>query len=293
MDRVANMLAFARTVELGSFSAAADTLSLSPQMIGKQVRQLEDHLGLQLLNRTTRRQSLTDFGRAYYERVQHILAELESVEAFAAESLAQPRGLLRISAPLTFGAHALAKAVPDYVSLYPEVEIDLVLSDRVVDLIEDGIDVAFRVGKMADSSLVARSLKPMEPIVCAAPSYFIKKGRPAKPSDLAGHDILGFAHAIERMGWAFDGPSGREVVEVRSRFRANSGQALRALALAGMGIVLQPFDLVGDDIMDGRLVEVFQDYQAVTRPMHIVYPPHRRITPKLRSFIDFAVERFA
>lgn len=292
MDRIAHMIAFTKAVELGSFSAAADALSLSPQMVGKQVRQLEDHLGLQLLTRTTRRQNITDFGRVYYKRAQHILAELDDAEALAAESLAEPRGLLRISAPLTFGAHTLAKVLPDYLSRYPLVEVDMVLSDRVVDLIEDGIDVAFRVGKLADSGLIARTIQPMKPVVCAAPSYLAARPPLVHPQDLVGHEILAFANMEGRLIWTFEGPEGRVRVDLTSRFRANSGQALRAAALAGLGITLQPFDLVDEDIAQGRLVEIFTDYHAIIRPMHIVYPPHRRVGPKLRTFIDFAVERF-
>lgn len=291
MDRLASMTAFVKAVELGSFSAAAEALDLSPQMIGKQVRQLEDHLGVQLLYRTTRRQALTDMGRNYYERACHILAEMEAAEDFAAGALAEPRGLLRISAPLTFGAHTLAKLLPDYLNQYPYVSIDLVVADRVVDLIEDGIDVAFRVGKLADSSLIARAIRPMKAVVCAAPAYVAQRGMPMTPSDLANHEILGFANAVNREGWMFEGPSGRELVEVSSRFQMNSGQALRSAALAGFGITLQPLDLVGEDIEAGRLVEVLSDYRPAPRPMHIVYPPHRRITPKLRSFVDFIVAR--
>lgn len=291
MDRLASMTAFVKAVELGSFSAAAEAMDLSPQMIGKQVRQLEDHLGVQLLYRTTRRQALTDMGRNYYERACHILAEMEAAEDFAAGALAEPRGLLRISAPLTFGAHTLAKLLPDYLKQYPDVSIDLVAADRVVDLIEDGIDVAFRVGKLADSSLIARAIRPMQAILCAAPAYVAERGAPEKPSDLAQHEILGFANAVNREGWMFEGPSGRELIEVSSRFQMNSGQAIRSAALAGFGITLQPLDLVGEDIEAGRLVELLPDYRPAQRPMHIVYPPHRRITPKLRSFVDFIVAR--
>jgi DNA-binding transcriptional LysR family regulator len=292
MDRLASMAVFAKAVETGSFSAAAEALSTSSQVVGRHVRQLEDHLGVKLINRTTRRQSLTETGRSFYERVQHILAEVEGAEALAEQSRAVPRGKLRINAPVTFGAHELARALPDYLSANPEVDIELTLADRMVDLIDEGFDAVFRVGVLSDSGLIARRLQPQEFTLCASPAYLAKHGTPQVPADLAGHDCLSFAHGTTRDHWTFDGPSGAETIDVSHRFLANNGQALLTAALAGLGPLLQPTPLVRDALAAGRLVRLMPGYEPQSRPMHILYAPDRRITPKLRSFIDFVVSRF-
>src|SRR5918998_2166590 len=186
MDRFTSMQVFAKAVETGSFSAAADALSMSSQMVGKHVRLLEDHLGVRLINRTTRRQSLTEIGRSFYERVRTILAEVEAAEALAAESRAIPRGQIRVNAPVTFGVHELARALPEYLAAYPEVDVELTLADRIVDLIDEGYDAVFRVGSLADSGLIARSLRPQEFILCAAPAYVDAHGAPRVPGELKG-----------------------------------------------------------------------------------------------------------
>lgn len=292
VDRLASMEAFAKAVETGSFSAAGEALSLSPQAIGKHVRALEEHLGVKLLNRTTRRQSLTDAGRGFHERVRTILAEVEAAEALAAESRAVPRGLLRINAPVTFGAHELASALPDYLAACPEVRVELSLSDRMVDLIDEGFDAVFRVGELADSGLIARSLRPFGFTLCAAPSYLAARGTPHVPSDLARHECLGFAYGTTRDAWTFTGPAGRETVDVACRLLANNGQALLSAARAGLGILLQPTPLVREALAAGQLVRLLPDHAPLPRPMHVVYAPDRRITPKLRSFLDFVIARF-
>lgn len=292
MDRLASMEVYAKAVEAGSFSAAADALSMSSQMVGKHVRLLEDHLGVKLINRTTRRQSVTELGRSFYDRVRTILAEVEAAEALAAESRAAPRGQLRVNAPVTFGAHELAQVLPSFLAAYPEVDVELTLADRVVDLIDEGYDAIFRVGPLADSGLMARSLRPHAMLLCAAPAYVEARDRPKVPADLKAHECLGFAHGVTRAQWCFTGPEGIETVEVSCRFIANNGQALLTAALAGLGILLQPVPLVRDEIEAGRLVTLLPGFTPLARPMHILYAPDRRITPKLRSFIDFAVEQF-
>ncbi|MFF8802860.1 MULTISPECIES: LysR family transcriptional regulator [unclassified Methylobacterium] len=291
MDRLASMAVFAKAVEAGSFSAAADALSMSSQMVGKHVRTLEDHLGVRLINRTTRRQGVTEMGRAFHDRVRTILAEVEAAEALAAESRAVPRGRIRVNAPVTFGAHELARVLPAYLDANPEVDVDLTLADRTVDLVDEGYDAVFRVGTLGDSGLIARALRPLEMVLCAAPAYVDSRGAPATPEDLRGHECLGFAYGTTRHRWSFAGPDGVVMVEVSCRHVVNNGQALLTLALAGMGIVLQPASLVRDDLSSGRLVHLLPDHEPPTHPMHILYAPDRRITPKLRSFIDFAVGR--
>ncbi len=293
MDRLSGMEAFAKAVETGSFSSAGEILGLSPQAVGKQVRLLEDHLGVRLIHRTTRRQSLTEAGRELYERVRVILAEVEAVEALAASSQAVPRGQIRVNAPVTFGAYDLARVLPAYLAAHPKVDVALTLSDRKIDLIEEGDEVVFRVGSPVDNGLVARPLRPMDFALCAAPSYLAARGAPRAPAELRQHECLGFAHMATGDQWLFTGPEGPEAVEVSYRLLVNNGQALLTAALAGLGLLLQPTALVRDAVAAGHLVRVLPAYRPVSRPMHLLYAPDRRITPKLRSFIDFALAHFA
>ena len=291
MDRFASMEVFARVAETGSFTAAASALGISGQMVGKHIRALEEHLGVRLLNRTTRHQSLTDSGKDFLERTRIVLAELEAAEALAADSRARPRGELRINAPVTFGAYSLAPLLPAYMAEHPDVTVRLSLADRVVDLVDEGFDCVFRVGPLLDSSLIARGLRPIELIVCAAPSYIARAGAPLAPHDLARHDCLGFAGTAIEERWEFVGPGGKVAVSIKSRFSANSGQALRQAALAGLGVVLQAEELTAEDVKADRLVRLLPAWRS-SRPMHLLFAPDRRVTPKLRSFIEFAAARF-
>jgi DNA-binding transcriptional LysR family regulator len=286
------MMVFARAVELGSFSAAGEALRMSSQLVGKHVQGLEHHLGVRLLNRTTRRQHLTEVGANYYERVKVILAEVDAAEGLAAETRAVPRGRLRINASVSFGVHALAPRLPEYLAANPEVTVDLSLSNRYVDTIDEGFDAVFRIGELSDSSLVARALAPYQLVLCAAPAYLDAHAPIATPHDLSTHECLGFSHTELRTHWTFDGPGGSVTVPVSGRLMTNSGEALLSAARAGMGVMLQPLELVRPDLESGRLVRVLPQYATPTRPMHILYVADRRLTPKLRSFIDFAVVAF-
>lgn len=293
MDRLACMKVFVKAVEAGSISSAAAELNLSSQLAGKQIRALEDGLGIKLLTRTTRRQSLTDSGQLFYERARNILAEMEAAEALMAETRSEPRGRLRISAPITFGSHGLAPEIPEYLRQHPEVSIDLSLTNRTVDLVEEGFDVVFRTGDLPDSSLIARRLASYRLALCAAASY-IKLAEPLRaPLDLLKHECLVFSHTSLRTQWSFDGPEGRVTVPINGRFSTNSGEALRAAAVAGMGILLQPYELVADEIEAGRLIRLLPEYEPAARSLHVLYASDRRMTPKLRSFLDFAVQKFS
>ncbi len=292
MDRLQAMAVFVRTVELGSFSAAADALLMSPQLVGKQVQRLEQHLGVQLLLRTTRRQSLTDFGRTFYDRAKIILAEVEAAEGLAAETQAAPTGRLRINAPVSFGMNTLAPALPDYMKAHPQVAVELTLSNRAVDLVDEGYDAVFRIGVLSDSQLMARALAPYELVLCAAPAYLDGRAPLTSPLDLQEHECLGFSHTELRSHWTFEGPEGRVVVPVSGRLMVDHGEPLLCAALAGLGVLLQPAEVVRAPIAQGRLVRLLEDYKAPPRPLHLLYAPDRRVTPKLRSFITFAVERF-
>lgn len=288
MDRLASMTAFVRAAELGGFAPAAQALGISPTMVGLHVRALEDRLGSRLLNRTTRRQSLTEVGRLYYERCRQILSDLEDADRTASQLRAAPRGRLSVNAPVSFGVHALTPVIADYLAAYPEVEVDLAVNDRVIDLVEEGFEVAVRVGPLSDSGLVARPLAPYQLVVCASPDYLARFGEPRRPEDLARHNCLAF----ERWGaphvWTFQNG---EAAAVRGVLRANNGEALRVAALRGLGIIKQPSVLLADDLRSGRLVRLLPDYDSPARPIHLIYLPDRRPTPKLRTFIDFVLER--
>lgn len=292
MDRLLGIEIFVKAVELGSFSAAGEMLQMSPQLVGKHVRLLEQHLGVRLLNRTTRRQHLTDVGRQFYERAKNILAEMDAAENMAAEVKAVPTGKLRINAPVTFGIHALTPLLPEYMQRYPEVAVEMSITNRMVDAIDEGFDVVFRVGELSDSGLIARALAPYQLIMCAAPEYLAGHAPIHHPEDLRQHECLGFSHTELRTVWTFHGPEGLLSVPVTGRLMVDSGEALLSAALAGVGILLQPSELVRKELASGRLIQVLPDFPVPTRPMHLLYAPDRRMTPKLRSFIDFAVRHF-
>ncbi len=292
MDRLTQMATFVKAVELGSFSAAADELNLSAQLVGKQVKMLEQHLGVSLLNRTTRRQSLTDFGRAFYQRAKMILADMQAAENLAAVTRGTPSGRLRINAPVTFGIRTLAPRLLEYMVRYPQVSVDLTLSNELVDIVDSGYDVVFRIGELASSGLKALSLMDYQLVLCAAPSYLARRPPITSPWDLQQQECLGFAFSDGRSHWSFDGPEGRIDVPITSRLTINQGDPLLSAAVAGLGVVLQPMELVGDALRDGTLVRLLPQYASPTSPMHVLYAPDRRMTPKLRSFLDFAVESF-
>jgi DNA-binding transcriptional LysR family regulator len=292
MDRLFSMTVFVKAVELGSFSAAADALQMSPQLVGKNVRMLEQHLGVRLLNRTTRSQHLTEIGATFYERARNILAEMEVAEGLAAQTRIVPRGKLRINASVTFGIHALTPKIAEYMQLYPEISVELCLSNRYVDLIDGGFDAIFRIGELSDSGLIARQLQPYRLILCASPRYIETHERLLTPDDLTRHECLGFTHTELRTAWTFDGPAGRETVQVKGHLMSDSGEAIVCSGLCGAGIMLQPAEIVTPYLKSGALVEMLPEYKASTRPMHLVHPPDRRMTPKLRSFVDFIVANF-
>lgn len=253
---------------------------------------LEQHLGVSLLNRTTRRQSLTDFGRAFYQRAKMILADMQAAENLAAITRGIPSGRLRINAPVTFGMHTLSPRLLEYMARYPQVSVDLTLSNELVDLVDDGYDVVFRIGELANSGLKALPLAPYRLVVCASPSYLARRPPITSPWDLKQHECLGFAFSDGRSHWSFDGPEGRVGVPITSRLTINQGDPLLAAAVAGLGVVLQPLELVRDALRDGTLVSLLPQYAVPVSPMNVLYAPDRRLTPKLRSFLDFAITSF-
>ncbi len=292
LDKLTSMAVFVCAAEKRSFAAAAEVFGISPTMVGKHVRFLEEKLGTKLLNRTTRQQSLTEVGQLYYNRCKQLLADLEEAEACADEMRIKPRGTLKVHAPTSFGVQRLVPALKIYAKDYPDVKIDLTLSDRNVDLVEEGFEVAIRIGYLADSGLVARSLKDYQMWLCASPEYLASAGTPRTPQDLAQHNCLGYAYWRKKNRWEVSKDGCAETIQINGQLTINNGQGLRAAAIAGMGVIMQPEVLVGDAVASGQLVRLLSDYDLPSRPMHIIYSPDRRPTPKLRTFIDFVVEQF-
>lgn len=294
MDRLTSMSVFVKSADLGSFAAAAEALKMSPQMVAKHVAFLEDRLGSSLLNRTTRRQSLTDIGRAYYDRCKFVLAEVEVAESLAQEMHTQPKGILRVSAPATFGSFCLAPFVTRFLVKYPELRIDLSLNDRFVDPLEEGFEVMIRIGDLEDSSMIARSLAPYRMIACASPAYLSAHGMPKTPAELAGHNCLGYAFWSPSIPckWRFTREGKTEEIEINGRFRSNDWKTLLHAATEGFGIALGPENILIGEEAAGRLVRILTDYEGPTRPMHVLYPANRRPTAKLQSFVDALVEEF-
>lgn len=273
-------------------SAASGKLGMSPAMVGQHVAALEERLGTRLLNRTTRRQSLTDFGRSYVEQCRDILERVAIADQDAEALQAQPRGQVRITAPTTFGAEILMPALKRYREIAPDVTLDITLTDRNVDIVEEGFDIAFRIGELPDSRLIARQLAPYRMLVCASPEYLSRHGKPKHPIELSDHEAVGFTPSA-RSPWRLS--KGNEAVEVTPRMAisVNSGQAVRMAALAGLGVIVQPAILLTADIEAGLLVRLFPDWQSRARPMSLVYYRDRRMTPRLRSIISFAIEKFS
>jgi len=288
MDRFLSMEVFVVTVEAGSLTAAANLLKLTPSMVSKHLSALEKRLGTPLLQRTTRRQHLTEAGQAYYAQCKQIMSQLAVAEAGVEAMNHSPKGMLRVSASVWFGSLTLAPLACDYLQRYPAVNLQLSLTDRFVDIIDEGYDVAIRIGNLADSSLIARKLTMFEVAICASPDYLQHAGVPQTPEDLLQHQCLGFSHWHSQGGWKQINPELAHASIVQ-RFEADNGQALRIAALKGLGIILMPRALLKDDISAGRLVELLNAYTPPARPIHAVYPRSRQSQPKLSSFVDYLV----
>ena len=294
MDRLTSMNVFVKSADLGSFAATADALDMSPQMVAKHIAALEAQLGITLLNRTTRRQQLTDVGRAYYERCKRVLSEVEAADSLALDMQTHPKGVLKVSAPITFGAFTMPAFVTRFLAQHPDMQIDLSLDDRYVDPLEEGIEVIIRLGDLVDSSLIARQLRPYRLIACASPAYLDRRGTPETPADLERHDCLAYGYWSPSIPcrWLFSRDGRTEEVRANGRFRSNDWKALLHAAIEGFGVTLGPESILNGEIAAGRLVRVLPDYEGPARPMHILHPAGRRPTVKLRSFINAVIEEF-
>jgi DNA-binding transcriptional LysR family regulator len=293
LDRLTGLEVFARVAGAGSLSAAARALGMSQTMVTKHVAALESRLGVKLFHRTTRRLSITEAGRNYLESSARILAEIEAADAAVAADRVEPRGLLRLNAPVSFGARQIAPLLAEFAQRHPRVTVELGLNDRLVDLVEEGWDLAIRIGNLSNSSLIARRIAPCRIVVCAAPSYLKARGTPRTVASLADHNCLGYTLSqrtpIDR--WVFGADVG---VQISGNLRANNGDALRAAAIAGQGIIHQPTFIVADDIREGRLVALALDQPTVELGgIYAVFLPDRHPPARVRAFIDFIAGRFA
>ena len=294
MDHLAAIQAFAQVVELGSFAKAAERLGISTTATSRQVGELEAHLQTRLLNRTTRRVSLTESGRAYYERVVQLLADLEEAEQEASRAAVVPRGVIKLTTAVNFGVRHVAPAIAAFLARHGEVRFDVSLSDRVIDLVEEGFDLGIRIGTAGPHNVVARKLGETRVVPCASPDYLAKHGTPQQPEDLARHNCFTYEYVTPRNVWTFRDADGRErPVRVGGRLHSNNGDLLAEAAARGAGIVFEPAFIVGPEVRAGRLVPLLQDFAPAPLPIYAVYPSRKHLSAKVRLFVDFLIERFA
>ncbi|MBV8665970.1 MAG: LysR family transcriptional regulator [Burkholderiaceae bacterium] len=294
MDRLQSMRVFAKVVEQGSFAKAGSALDLSNAVVTRHVADLESHLGTRLLNRTTRRLSLTETGLAYLERVRHILQDIDDADAIATSQAKNPAGTLRVYSQLGFGQLQLAKLLPLYSQKFPDVVLDVTLSDRTVDLVEDGFDVGIFIGlQKFDASMIARKIAMSEVMLCAAPDYVKKHGAPRVPEDVSSHACVNFSFEQLRHRWSLQRQDGSVVaIPVTNKVVSNNGDLLRQCAIAGMGLLIRPSFTLGDDLASGRLVRLLPEFHLGRMALTMVYPSRRLLSATVRSFVDFMIAQY-
>jgi DNA-binding transcriptional LysR family regulator len=294
MDKFEDLQAFVAVVEAGSFTAAAERLGAAKSAVSRRVSGLEERLGVQLLRRTTRTLNLTDTGQSFYEHGARILADLEEAESAAQQEHGELRGVLRVALPLSFGVRHMCKPIAAFSKRHPKIRFDLDLNDRRIDLIEEGIDLAVRIGHLRDSSLIARKLFDVRMVVCASHHYLAAHGTPETPHDLGEHDCLVYSNLADPDTWRWEDSDGRRhAVELSPVMRASSGDFLTNSAAHGLGIVIQPTFIAAEAIRRGNLVPILTAFEWPVTPAYAVYPPTRHLSYRVRAFIDFLVERFA
>ena len=292
MDRALEMEVFAKVVEEESFSAAARTLKLTPSAVSKQISRLEDRLGVRLLNRTTRHISVTDEGSDFYRRCVRILSDIDDAEQAVAQGNITPRGTLRLTCSIAFGQHEIVPLVPAFLEKHPEVRIELNMSDGYVDLVEEAIDLAIRIGKLPDSAHIARRIATSRRVIVAAPSYIERNGKPETPEDLLRHNCL-TANVSRLNEWQVEGPEGPITARISGNFEVNSSDALYRATLAGLGIARLTTFLIAEDIRAGRLVPLLPFMTRSEVPIYAVYPHRRLLSPKVQAFVEFLVDRYS
>lgn len=293
MDRFAAMSAFARVVEEGGFAAAGRKINLSRAQVSKLVMALEDALGAQLLNRTTRQVSTTPTGRAFYEKAAAILADLSAAEEAVRDDLDEPQGLLRNNAPMSFGTMHLAPALAEFIAAHPKLKLQLSLNDRHVDPVAEGFDVTVRIGTpLTTTALIDHPIGEARRVFCASPAYIKARGRPETAQDLADHDCLHYGDMIDAAMWRLTKNGASVDIRIKPRLVVNNGEALLAAAVNGLGIAFLPTFIVGAELQAGRLVSVLDDYAPPRIDLCLLYPPNRHLSPRLRAFIEFFYDRF-
>ena len=294
MDRFEDLKTFLAVVESGSFTAAAERLNTAKSAVSRRISALEERLGVQLLLRTTRRLRVTETGQSFYEHSARILADLDEAESAVAQEHGELRGTLKIALPLSFGVRHMCEPIVEFSRLHPRVDFDLDLNDRRIDLIEEGADLAIRIGRLSDSSLIARKLFEARTVVCGSPDYFERHGTPATIEDLREHRCLVYANLADPSKWVCRDHAGRRLeVTVNVAMSASSGDFLCAAATQGLGIAMQPTFIAGEAISRGELVPVLTGYEWPVTPAYAVYPPTRHLSYRVREFIDFLAARFA
>jgi len=293
MDRFLEMQTFNAVVEAGSFVKAANALDISNAAVSRYVVEMETRLGVRLLHRTTRRLSLTEEGQVFYARSKELLAELQEAEDEITARRDAASGLLRINAPFTFGILHLAPLWGAFRSLHPKVTLDVTLADRLVDLVEEGYDMAIRIATLENSSLVSKKLATTRMALCASPAYLAQHGTPLQPIELANHAVISYSYWSTKDEWKFTGPEGPVSVKTNPCMHTNSGDTCRAAALAHQGVILQPTFLVGRDLNEGTLVELMPEYRSIELGIYAVYPTRKHVSAKVRALIDFLAVHFA
>jgi len=294
MDRFDAIRVFTQVVESGSFAKAAERLGLSTSAASRQVAELEAHLQTRLLNRTTRRVSLTESGQGFYERCVQLLADLTEAEQEAARAAVVPRGTIKLTTSINFGVRHLAPAIAEFLAAHREVRFDVSLSDRIVDLVEEGFDLGIRIGVPGSEHIVARKLGETRLVPCASPEYLAKHGAPQSPEELERHNCFTYEYVTPKNVWRFRDPAGGErAVRVSGSLHSNNGDLLAEIAARGEGIVFEPAFIVGPEVRAGRLVPLLQDYVPAPAPIYAVYPSRKHLSAKVRLFVDFLVARFA
>ncbi|WP_316196823.1 LysR family transcriptional regulator [Bradyrhizobium sp. SZCCHNS3053] len=292
MDKLSSLRAFVKVVESGSFAEAGRQLRLSRSAISKYIGELEQSLGVQLIVRTTRHASPTETGQLYFERAVSILAELDAADQAVSQSQAAPRGLLRVNAPMSFGTMRLGPVVADFMARYPELQLQIVLSDDLLDPVQDGFDVTLRIAELESSSLVARRIMSVERVICAAPAYLARHGTPGSPEELRRHTSLTYGFLLTGNQWKLTGRDGDHWVQPAWSLCVNNAEVLRDVAIKGQGIALIPRFIAADALESGALTAILADYAAPPLALYAIYPPTRHLSVKVRLFIDFLVERF-
>jgi len=292
MDRLLEMQTFCAVVEADSFVAASESMGMSKAAVSRYINELESRLGVRLLHRTTRRLSLTEEGEVFYIRCRELLAGVEEAEAELTSRSSVARGVLRINAPVSFGIRHLAPLWGEFHARYPNVELNIDLSDRMVDIVEEGFDIAIRIAALRDSTLVSRSITTTRLVACASPAYLQANGTPARPEDLIHHRVIAYSNLATGNDWHFEGPNGRVSIRVRPWMHANNGDTCCAAAIAHQGVIHQPSFLVQDDLDAGRLVELLPEYRSAELGVYAVYPTRKFVTPKVRALINYLMTAF-